>query len=482
MLIRNTEIGGKSPLDVRIEDGRIASIAPGLSARPDEEVFEAGCGALLPGLHDHHIHLFALAAAEASLRCGPPEVRDLDALRTALLTPTRTPQRTAGHHTPSAQGDWLRGVGYHESVAGDLDRDVLDRFVANRPVRIQHRSGAMWVLNSAGIDRLGLDAGCDFPGVERDGHGRATGRLFRLDDWLREQLEPKPFRSLAPLSERLASYGVTGLTDATVHNGPAELEAFRRAIECNELRQHLIVMGSIDLPEPHHPRLERGALKILLEERELPSFDELNKQISESHHRGRAVAIHCVTRSELVLASEAFREAGARAGDRIEHASIAPPEVLELLRSLPLTIVTQPHFISERGDAYLRDVEPAEQPWLYRCRGFLEAGIPLGAGTDAPFGLPDPWHAMRAAVERRTESGRSIGPDEALTPERALALFTSPPRAPGLTARSLSMGQPADLCLLDQPWRQARGALSSRRVRATFRDGELIWSSPPTHE
>jgi len=479
MLIRGAELGGEGPLDVCIEADRITSIAPRLSPRPNEEVLEAHGGALLPGLHDHHIHLFALAAAEASLRCGPPEVRDLDALGTVL----RTALPTANDQAPSGQGSgWLRGVGYHESVAGDLDRTVLDQFLANRPLRIQHRSGAMWVLNSAGIDRLRLDADCDRPGVERDARGRATGRLFRLDDWLREQLDPAPFRSLAALSQRLASYGVTGLTDATVHNGPAELEAFQRAIECNELRQHLMVMGSSDLPEPHHPRLRRGPVKILLDERELPSFAEVREQIVETHRRGRAVAIHCVTRTELVFASEAFREAGATSGDRIEHASVAPPDIVERLQTVPLTIVTQPHFIQERGDAYLRDVEPADRPWLYRCRGFLDAGIPLGAGTDAPFGHPDPWRVMRAAVERRTERGQSIGPDEALTPERALALFTSPPQAPGFRSRRLSVGQPADLCLLDQPWNRARTELSSRHVRATFRGGETIWSIPPTHE
>ena len=33
-----------------------------------------------------------------------------------------------------------------------------------------------------------------------------------------------------------------------------------------------------------------------------------------------------MTRSELVLAASALRATGARPGDRIEHASVAPPE------------------------------------------------------------------------------------------------------------------------------------------------------------
>jgi predicted amidohydrolase YtcJ len=154
---------------------------------------------------------------------------------------------------------------------------------------------------------------------------------------------------------------------------------------------------------------------------------------------------------------------------------VAPPELLEPLAGLALTVVTQHNFLHERGDAYARDVAAGDLPWLYRGRGFLTAGVPLGGGTDAPFGDPDPWRAMRAAVERRSEQGRVLAPEEALTPERALALFTTPAAAPGGLPRRLVPGAPADLCLLDAPWSEVRHDLSSRHVRATWREGEEIW-------
>jgi predicted amidohydrolase YtcJ len=137
--------------------------------------------------------------------------------------------------------------------------------------------------------------------------------------------------------------------------------------------------------------------------------------------------------------------------------------------------VTQPNFVRERGDAYLVDVDARDRPWLYRGRGLLEASVPLGGGTDAPFGDPDPWAAMRAAIDRNTEAGLALGPDEALTPERALALFTSPASAPGDPPRPIAVGAPADLCLLDRPWSEARSLLSKELVAAAIRDGALIW-------
>ena len=148
---------------------------------------------------------------------------------------------------------------------------------------------------------------------------------------------------------------------------------------------------------------------------------------------------------------------------------------MRLLAALPVAVVTQPNFVRERGDAYAVEVDEPDRPWLYRGRGFLAAGVALGGGTDAPFGDPDPWAAMRAAVERRTESGLCLGPEERLSPEQALALFTSSLDAPGGVSRAVEAGSPADLCLLDRPWSAARRELSGDHVAATIRDGAVIW-------
>lgn len=433
LLIREAELGS-SRADVRCRDGRIVEIGTGLVASGDEEVIEARCGALLPGLHDHHIHLFALGAARASVKCGPPEVIDRGGLAAVL----------AGATT----GEWIRGVGYHESVAGMLDRQALDSIVPDRPVRIQHRSGKMWFVNSAAAKTLGFDADFD-------------GRLFRQDEWLREHVATDV--DLAAVSRELASYGVTGVTDAT----PSNDDETAAKITAAGVRQRVCPMGG--------EHLSRGTLKIMLDEHELPDFDALRSRIAEAHEHGRPTATHCVTRTELVFALSALMEAGTMPGDRIEHASVTDDATMGLVVKAGVTVVTQPNFISERGEQYLDDVDPADHPYLYRCRGFLDAGVPLGGGTDAPFGEPDPWEAIRAAVERNTGEGRVIGPSEALSPERALALFTTPAEEPGGAPRRIAVGETGDMCLLDCGWKEARKSLCHEHVAATILGGEVMF-------
>ncbi len=472
MLIRSAELAGRDGVDVRIGDGRISEIGRGLSALRGERVLDAAGGALLPGLHDHHVHLFAMAAAQSSVVCGPPAVRDAEALAAALASARAEPPIGGAPHA-----GWIRGVGYCESVAGALDRVALDRITPDTPLRIQHRSGAMWILNSAGVARLGLDRGVDARGVERDDAGRATGRLLRLDTWLREQIESGDTTRpcFARVGRQLARFGVTGVTDATPANGRSELAAFVDAIEKGELRQRLLVMGKSSLPVSSHPEVERGAVKIWLAESDLPPFEALVETIEVAHRQRRPVAVHCVTRAELVLASAAVASAGGLAGDRIEHAAVVPPDAMALLSDLGVTVVTQPNFIFERGDRYAVEVDPRDRPWLYRGRGFLDAAVPLGGGTDAPFGNSDPWLAMRAAVDRRSAAGLELAGDEALTPERALGLFTSPAKAPGAPPRQIAVAASADLCLLDRPWSAARRSLASDQVAATLCQGRLTW-------
>jgi predicted amidohydrolase YtcJ len=462
VLIRNAELDGRI-VDVRCEMGRIRELASTLPSRASERVLEAEGGALLPGLHDHHLHLLSLAAALESVPCGPPVIRSRDELRARLLAAAPTPE------------GWLRGTGYHESVAGSLDRFVLDGLRDDCALRIQHRSGSMWFLNSQAIDALALADEELPPGLELDARGRPTGRLFRLDDWLRERLPLGADPGLAGVGAWLAGAGVTGVTDATPSNGAAQARLFHEAQRAGDLPQRVHLMGGLMLGGiDANERLEVGACKILLDEPALPELDELIRWIRQAHADDRAVAIHTVTRTEIYFALAALETAGPRRGDRLEHASVAPDEALNRVAHLGLTIVTQPNFVAERGDAYRRDVDPRDLPFLYRVKSWLDANVPIAGGTDAPFGQPDPWCAMRAAVERETVEGEILGPEERVSPEAALALFTTPARDPGGAPRRVAIGERADLCLLDLPWKQARTRLSRDRVRASLVDGVPI--------
>jgi predicted amidohydrolase YtcJ len=465
LLIRNAGLMfSDQRVDVRLSGGRIVAVWPVLTAGTGDTIIDARGAALLPGLHDHHIHLQALATAIDSITCDPLSAAaavDFAArLRAAAATGTGT--------------QWLRGIGYHESVAGEIDRDWLDACIDTRPVRIQHRSGRLWILNSRALEIIGADE--QTTPLERRA-GRATGRLYDGDDWLRQRMaSQRP--ALATASRRLASYGTTGITDVTHTNSRADFDHFAQCQQRGELRQRVTMMGDASLDNAaNSAMIITGATKIHLHEHALPEFGELRDQIARSHSVGRPVAVHCVTVAELAYTLAALSDAGVAVGDRIEHAAVVPDEWLAALRKARVTVVTQPNFIAERGDSYIADLPADEHAWLYRAQSLMTAGVPVAAGTDAPFGDANPWPAMQAAVTRRTAAGQLLGVAEMLAPEAACRLYLGMPTNPGRAPRTIAAGAVADLCLLDRSWVTARGALSAVKVDLCLRQGEIIWNS-----
>lgn len=439
LVIRNARASTGTPLSIGIRDGRIAALGSAAEGTGPEI---DGCGLTAgPGLHDHHLHLLATAARMHSI--------DLAGCRNTGEIVARL--RGSG----GAGSEWVRAIGYDERIAGLPDRDTLDTWLADRPLRIQDRTGACWLLNGKAVERLGAPP---FPAcVERDADGRPTGRIRRGDAWLRERIGGSA-PSLGPLGRRLAQWGVTGVTDAGASNGPAEA-----ALLAGAMAQRLILMGSEALGAGDGYAL--GPVKLLFDESDLPPVAAIASRIAAARALGRNVAAHCVTLGELVVYLEALTHGGgAQAGDRIEHGSVIPASLIPDIMAAGLIVVTQPNFIHDRGDRYRTELDAGELEDLYRLGSLLDSGVAVLGGSDAPYGDPNPWIALRAATGRRTRGGTIIGASEAIDRAKALSLYQPQP---------LAAGSPADLILYD--WPEDPGALGT--VALTVIGGGIAWQS-----
>ncbi len=434
MLIKQAALLDGRIVDIRVEElVQEVSVASGdLAARRGERVLYANGGTALPGLHDHHVHVRSAAAALDSFVVGPPGVSAEAELRQLL-----------SNATPGPDG-WIRAIGYHESVAGELDRDFLDAVLPTIPARIQHRSGALWILNSEALGRVGLA-------------GHPDGRLRSADRGWSQALMRRE-SDLAELGRRITGYGVTGVTDATPDLDPADREALSSAHSRGEFRPRLCFLS------PGKRILQDDHLDL----------DELAGWISERHAVGGPVAMHCVTAAQLVVTVAALRVAGSHPRDRIEHAAVVPDDTLADLADLGVTVVTQPNFVAERGDQYLADIPAAEHGWLWRVASLLDARVPVALSTDMPFGHGDPWTAMRAAVYRTTPSGAVLNAGESVSARRAVRMFTGRADRPG-RFRSIETGQPGDLCVLSEPPATVLAELDAGMVAATVIGGELVY-------
>lgn len=426
-LLRQAELDGRL-VDCRIEGEQVSAIAAHLSAAPGDRIIDCAGGALLPGLADHHLHLWAAAAARSSL-----DVEGATDL--------------SGYADQPGTG-WLRAVG----AGVDLDRAGLDRIWPDRPVRLQHRSGALWTLNSAAIEIIG--SGLDE--VER-----RTGQLWRADRRLRELLVGSSAivdADLVALGHDLARHGITRVTDATPDLTPESLATLTYS-----LPQYVLTMSDeIDSNSP---------VKIVIADHELPGIEQLVDKIGHAHNGGRAVAIHAVSQVALILAVIALETAGTTAGDRIEHAAVCGNELADRLAALEVTVVTQPTLWARHGRTYYRDSPPDERPLLWRHASLIARGVRVVVSSDAPYGDADPWQTIHACA-RRTSAG---GVDEAVAAADVLRSMLLDPVELAGEPRRIIVGSTTDLVLLDAPLAvalQKAERSGDSPVRATFLNGQ----------
>lgn len=430
MLIQRATLLDGTAADIRVGE-QIVDVGD-LTPDKGEQVLDAAGGTVIPGLHDHHVHLRSAAAALTSARVGPAEVKGRADLARALA------------EAPVGGDGWIRAVGYHEAVAGPLDRHVLDEMSPETPVRVQHRSGVLWTLNSAGLARVGLT---DHP----DGRLRSGDRTW--SDTLQRNES-----GLAEVSRQLNEYGVTGVTDATPDFEVSDIVKLMEAHRHGELRQrvHCLAPG-----------------KKILHDADL-DLDALTAWMAERHAADAPVAVHCVTAAQLVVTLSALRAVGTHPQDRIEHAAVVPDDSMADLAKLGITVVTQPNFVAERGDQYLTDVPAAEQHELWRLASLRQAGVKVALSTDMPFGEGDPWATMRAAVHRSTTSGAVLSPDECVSAREALTMFFGKSVDP-TSPRAVQPGQPGDLCVLAGAPQEVLDELDAQMVAATVVAGEVVF-------
>lgn len=470
---------------VAARDGRIQALGTLSDLRaligPRTTVTDGRGGVAIPAFHDAHMHLLSYARTLSSADCG--QARSLAELRQKLLE----------HARDLPPGAWLRGQGYDEHALAERrhpNRHDLDAVMPDHPLRLQHRSLHLEVLNSLALWQTGL-MDLHAPQVEREHNGEPTGRVYQAAEVLRGRV---PHRSEAELARdvrraslRLLRWGVTSVQDASVSNGAEEWELFYRLAERGALGVRVFVFPGLAhwrqvlAGRPSGPRVRRGPVKVMLDEATTHP-DDVRQAVIELAAAGQAVALHAVSEAEVAVALDILSSAGSPPGPaqhRIEHAAVLPDAWLETLRELNVTVVGQPALVHLRGDVYRAEYAPDTHAWLHRAGSLVRAGLRYAAGSDAPVTPPSPTLGMSAAMRRKTTSGAVLGPTEALEPDQALAAFTCwPAEALGVasTLGRLRPGMLADIAVLDQLTdNEPALGLDQHSVRLTIFEGRTVW-------
>jgi predicted amidohydrolase YtcJ len=203
------------------------------------------------------------------------------------------------------------------------------------------------------------------------------------------------------------------------------------------------------------------------------------------NQRGWRVATHAVGDAAIDLVLDAYERAHAEkpiTAQRwsIEHAFIGRPDHLPRLKALGVAMAVQDHLYLA-GPSLVRYWGPARAGLTTPARMYLDAGLPVSSGTDAPVVPYPPLWTLYHFVTRDTIAGGVLGADQRVTPEEALRMATIGNAWLMMEERekgSIEVGKLADLVVLsDDPLTAPSPRVRDATVLMTLVGGTIVHDS-----
>jgi hypothetical protein len=161
------------------------------------------------------------------------------------------------------------------------------------------------------------------------------------------------------------------------------------------------------------------------------------------------------------------------------HCGISTPAIQKRLKELHVLVDGNPPFIYWIGSWFTK-YGPERVRWAYPAKSYIENGIVEGAGSDVFVTPISPWWGIWSAVVRRElQSGQILAPEERITVEQALTLYTRNGAYVGFEEHekgSLESGKFADFIVVDRDVLSVPAEeLKDVQVLRTYVGGNLVY-------
>ncbi len=487
-------------------------------AGPSTRIVDLKGHTVIPGLMDNHLH-----GAGGGAGVDFSRARSLDDVYAALDARVK---QVGPDQVIVSNSDW------HEAQLKEQRlplRDDLDRIAPQNPV-VLVRGGHEYILNSAALARWGITADTPQPTggrITRYADGRLNGELVDTAKSLVKLPPSVPRTPNQQLMDREADYkrlNAAGLTSIR-HPGisiaeyrmlqqlqnrgeptirinallRAGGEGSEQAIAESGIRQGegnpWLRMGGIKLGvdggfegglmrQPYETPWDENGTFRGLQTMETERFFTIVRDLNRRDWR---VATHAVGDAAIDLVLNAYEKANAErpiAGRRwsIEHAFIGRPDHLPRMKALGIAIAAQNHLFLA-GPSLVKYWGAARAGITTPVKMYLDAGLPVSSGTDAPVVPYPPLWTLYHFVTRDTITGGVLGADQRVTRRQALQMATINNAWLNMEERTKGSLEPnkfADLVILNEdPLTCPEPRLRDAKVLATIVGGKIVSGSFP---
>jgi predicted amidohydrolase YtcJ len=430
--------------------------------------------------------------------------------------------------------EWIVVKGYAEDPAfpAQLFSGLeLDRIVPDRPAAIFSSAMDLCILNRMGIEALCVtrDA-ADVVDVQtvRDGKLKPTGRFLGHI----EKIIPESFpcldvlsltRKMRKLGRQYIQRGITSIHDIDIFRAhqmaayvflrqentlPIRVTAMMRGFPRNDKLRQLYLesgmhsgfgdawvrLGAMKFSVDGFIGRQSAALsrpwggvsgnygQIYFSEEELVDkirqATEAGFQVAFHTNGDRAIraVIHCLKKAQALVSQQILRP-------RFHHCTLPDPEDIRQIKELGAIPIGHPQFIRFMGDSHLSAFgEERINAGYFPFRAFLNQGIPavLSGEPILPLTRIDPMIGISSAVTRKTLKGHVLAPDQCITLEEAIGMYTYNPCYAAFEEErkgSIEVGKLADLVVLETDLREVEpDKLGEVKVEYTILNGKIVYS------
>ncbi|MBN1485915.1 MAG: amidohydrolase family protein [Chloroflexia bacterium] len=490
--------------------GTDADVAPYLGAAT--RIVELAGRALTPGLIDPHNHFQVMGQMSAFyVPFMPPEVHTIAELQEKLAeVVAQTPE-----------GEWVKGYFLVVTEGRLPTRHDLDPVSPNHPVFILQQGGHYGSANSLALQMAGITADTPSPPgglIEKGDDGEPTGVFYnhRAMDLLRRVI---PFFTMEDVHQYIlstqpmfAAAGVTSFQDNNVR-GVETVHTYMDVARAGQLYLRGAVYYTLEWPSDLERALHEmdrysddfirfAGFKFLLDGQshmaychephngvrwDMPTWDPqtFKDAVRQLHDTGLQICVHCVGDAAVDLTLDAYEgamDANPRPDPRhrIEHCILSTPRAIQRMADLGVVVSTQPQFLRLGGNLWAQTFGEERARRIMVTREWLDAGVPLALGSDAPT---TPWYTPQVtlfgAVTRISGSNEFHEPDQALTIQEALRAHTMGAAYAGHQEQvkgSIEVGKLADLVVWNaDPYTVPVKDLWTTTIDMTIVDGQIVY-------
>lgn len=511
-----------------VKNGRFVAVGDNDEIRdyagPATRLVDAGGAAVVPGFHDAHLHADGRALLGEVLVGNPFDVEffSIDEIVGRL-------RRRAAETPP---GEWVTGYFYDDTKSKDgrpLTRLDLDKVSRVHPVRVRHRGAHTSYYNSHAFELAGITKDTpNPPGGEffHDGSG-LSGRVAENANAVLEAVGKKPVLTDAQRSERDRA-GAAAFSKAAVRLGITSVQAstwqvsdlvalqnirasgnllhrvnyevagtLLEAMIANGIRSgfgdewirlgatsEFLVDGSFSertarLTTPY-PATKPPYYGIMTRPQE-----ELDAWCERIHRAGIRLNCHANGDAGIDAVLTAYERAlrkhpDPRARPKITHATIINPDLLRRIKAIdavPAAFTTYTYYNSDKFHYY----GPELMDRAMAFRSFLDAGIPVAAGSDYGAGPLNPLMGIQGMVTRKGWDGKVWGARQRVSVAEAIGIYTlngAYASQEEADKGSIVPGKLADFVLLSKdPHTVPPETIREIQVVKTYTGGHLVYEA-----